>query len=198
MKDPRTDAIAREAARLLDSGRAASVGEAIRAAAEALGFRDAEPPGPGRVRKHARGLAMQALGSDGYAEAVREVWRAAERLMAVLEQAMPDVKTVLAGRAAEGLIDGGVTLNLRLYTSEPIAEIAQALVDFGYEEPVFGTADTRHGRMDRMRLVDEGLEIALIRCPPHLAADADLFTGRPVRTATLAELRRKLADPPRF
>ena len=41
MRDPRTDAIAREAARLLETGRAPNIGDAIRAAAGALGFQDA-------------------------------------------------------------------------------------------------------------------------------------------------------------
>ena len=56
MNDPRTDAIAREAARLIESSRGANIGQAIRAAADALGFRDAQLPGHGRVRQHAQAL----------------------------------------------------------------------------------------------------------------------------------------------
>lgn len=59
MPDSRTDAIAREAARLIESGRADTLGQAIRAAAEGLGFHDAELPSHGRVRRHAQALAMQ-------------------------------------------------------------------------------------------------------------------------------------------
>ncbi|MHC4773713.1 MAG: hypothetical protein ACYTBR_00425 [Planctomycetota bacterium] len=196
MNDPRTDAIAREAARLIESSRAASIGDAIRAAADALGFDDVDLPGPGRVRRHARALAMQALGDVGYADAVRRVWRVAERLLTALDQAMSHVDPLLVGRAAQGLIDGGVTVHVRLYTDAPIGEIAEALVEFGYDEPAFETANTRLGRLNRVRLEDDGLELVLTRCPPHLAGTAgrDLFSGRPITTATLAEIRRKLAE----
>jgi hypothetical protein len=196
MNDPRTDAIAREAARLIESNRAASIGEAIRAAADALGFHGVDLPGHGRVRAHARALAMQALGDTGYAESVRRVWQAAERLMTVLEQAMPQVDPLLAGRAAQGYIDGGVTVHVRLYTDAPIGDVARALVEYGYDEPAFETVNTRLGRLNRVRLEDDGLELVLTRCLPQMAgsADRDLFSGRPIRTATLAEVRRKLAE----
>jgi len=196
MNDPRTDAIAREAARLIESSRAASIGDAIRAAADALGFKDVDLPGPGRVRQHARALAMQALGDVGYADAVRSVWRVAERVMTVLDQAMAHVDPLLVGRAAQGLIDGGVTVHVRLYTDAPIGEIAEALVEFGYDEPAFETANTRLGRLNRVRLEDDGLELVLTRCPLRMAGSAgrDLFSGRPITTATLAEVRCKLAE----
>ena len=196
MNDPRTNAIAREAARLIESSRAANIGEAIRAAADALGFRDAELPGHGRVRQHARALAMQALGDTGYAESVRRVWAVAERVMTVLDQAMPHADPLLVGRAAQGLIDGGVTVHVRLYTDAPIGDVAAALVEFGYDEPAFETVNTRRGRLNRVRFEDDGLELVLTRCLPNLAgsADRDLFSGRPIRTATLAEVRRKLAE----
>jgi hypothetical protein len=182
MNDPRTDAIAREAARLIDSSRAANIGEAIRAAAEALGFRDADLPGHGRVRKHARALAMQALGDTGYAESVRRVWVVAERLMTVLDQAVPHADSLLVGRAARA--------------DAPIGDLAAALVAFGYEEPAFATVTTRLGRLNRVRLEDDGIELVLTRCLPNMAAsaDRDLFSGRPIRTATLADVRRKLAE----
>ncbi len=176
------------------SSRSGSIGEAIRAAASALGYHDVDLPGHGRVRKHAQGLAMQALGREGYARSVDDVWQAAERIMTVLTEAIPDAEPLLAGRAAQGLIDGGVTLHVRVYTHASIGDIAQTLVDFGYDEPGFETAATRFGRLDRLRLADEGVEILLTRCPPDVVGRSavDLFTGKPVRTATLAGLRGKL------
>ncbi len=196
MNDPRTDAIAREAARLIESSRPASIGEAIRVAADALGFRNVQLPGHGRVRQHARVLAMQALGDTGYAESVRRVWAVAERVMTVLDQAMPHADPLLVGRAAQGLIDGGVTVHVRLYTDAPIGDVAAALVAFGYDEPAFETVNTRRGRLNRVRFGDDGIELVLTRCLPNMAgsADRDLFSGRPIRTATLAEVRRKLAE----
>ena len=197
MTDPRTDAIAREAARLLETSRAGSIGEAIRAAVEALGFRDVDLPGHGRVRKHVQAMTMQMLGSAGYAESVRDVWRAAERLMTVLDETTPDLEPVLVGRAAEGHIDGGVTLHIRLYTDLSIGDVAATLVEYGYDEPSFETAETRHGRLNRARLTDDGIEIVLTRCPPRLVTDTatDLFTGRPIKTARLADVRAVLSAP---
>ncbi len=194
MTDYRTDEIAREAARLMEFNCAWSIGEAIRAAASALGYHDIDLPGHGRVRKHAQGLALQALGSDGYARSVGDVWRVAERIMTVLAEAVPDAEPLLAGRAAQGLIDGGVTLHVRVYTQASIGDVAQTLVDFGYEEPGFETAATRFGRLDRLRLADEGIEVLLTRCPPNVVgrSSVDLFSGKPVSTATLAELRGKI------
>jgi hypothetical protein len=176
------------------SSHTGNIGEAIRAAANALGYHDIDLPGHGRVRKHAQGLAMQSLGSEGYAQSVDDVWRAAERVMTVLAEAIPDAEPLLAGRAAGGLIDGGVTLHIRVYTQASIGDVAQTLVDFGYEEPDFETARTRFGNLDRLRLADEGIEILLTRCPPDVVGQTavDLFTGKPVNTAKLAELRAKL------
>jgi hypothetical protein len=197
MTDPRTDDIAREAARLIERGRADNIGEAIRVAADRLGYRNADLPGPGRVRAHARALAMQALGDAGYAQSVRAVWQAAERLMTVLHHAWPEADALLVGRAAQGQIDAGVTVHVRLYTDAAIGAVAEALVGYGYDEPTFETANTRLGRLSRIRLQEDGLELVVTRCLPHMAgsADRDLFSGRPIKTATLEEVRRKLSSP---
>ena len=194
MTDLQTDQIAREAARLIETGRAESIDAAIHAAASALNLQDVPLPGRGRVRKHAQAMSMQALGDVGYAESVRNVWEIAEQLMTALEQAMPDDPTLLVGRAAKGQIDAGVTIHLRIYTKSPIAEIAQALADFDYDEPTFETAQTSSGRLNRLRLTEEGIEIVLTRCLPEMIKDAqvDLFKGQRIETVTLEELREML------
>ena len=195
MTDPRTDQIAREAARLIEAGRAETIRQAVRTAADNLGYLDAALPRHGRVRKHAGALALQALGDVGYKKRVRAVWDVAERLMTVLVEAVPEARALLAGRGARGQIDAGVTVHVRLYTRTSITEIAQTLVDFGYDEPAFETVNTRRGRLSRLRLDDNGQEIVVTRCLPEMAAEAgtDLFTGRPIETVTLEDLRKKLA-----
>ena len=194
MTDPQTDQIAREAARLIETGRAGSIDAAIHAAASALNLQDAPLPGRGRVRKHAQAMSMQALGDEGYADSVRNVWEIAEQLMTALEQAMPDDPTLLVGRAAKGQIDAGVTIHIRIYTTSPISEIAQSLADFDYDEPTFETADTTSGRLNRLRLTEDGIEIVLTRCLPEMLKDAhlDLFKGQPIEMVTLEELREML------
>ena len=194
MSDARTDQIAREAARLIETGRSESVARAIRSAVDALGFHDAPLPGPGRVRRHAQAMSMQALGDAGYAESVRAVLRRAEEIMSLFGETEPDVEPVLVGRAAKGQIDAGVTIHIRLYTKASVGDLARTLVESGYEEPTFETVNTRHGRLNRLRLTEEGTEVVLTRCLPRMTptADRDLFTGRPIKTATLTEVRRRL------
>ncbi len=197
MSDARTDQIAREAARLIETGRSESVARAIRAAVEALGFHDAPLPGPGRVRRHAQAMSMQALGDAGYAESVRAVWRRAEQIMSLFKETEPDVEPVLVGRAAKGQIDAGVMVYIRLYTKVPVGDLARTLVESGYEEPTFETVNTRHGRLNRLRLTEEGTEVVLTRCLPRMVATThlDVFTGRPIKTATLDEVRGMLGRP---
>lgn len=196
MTDPRTDTIAREAARLLETGRAGSISHAIRTAAEALGLSGAPLPGTGRVRKHVQAMSMQALGDDCYAESIRAVWRVAEEIMTALEQGLPDAEPRLMGRGAKGQIDGGVVLYIRLHTRAAIGEVARALVEFGYDEPGFETADTRFGRFDRVRMDVDGQEVVITRCMPEMLykAGVDLFHKRPVESLTLPELRDRLGS----
>jgi hypothetical protein len=201
MSDPRTDRIAREAAVLIERGQAESLDEAIRLAADSLRLHDAPLPGHGRVRRHAQAMTMQALGDAGYAAHVRSVLAVAEEVMSALELWCGEMRGVrrsgpilLVGRAANGHVDAGATVNIRIYTRLPIGEIAGALVDVGYEEPTFETIGTRHGRLNRLRFVDDGVEVLITRCLPDTAADAgrDLFTGKPIAVLDLEALRKAL------
>ncbi len=141
-----------------------------------------------------RGDVHRILGGEGYAESVREVLRAAERVMTVLDEAILDAVPLLVGRAAQGLIDGGVTVHIRLYAQTPIGDVAQTLVEFGFDEPDFETARTRRGRLDRLLLEDDGIAVAVTRCLPEMVgrSGVDLFTGRSIHTATLEDVRGKL------
>ncbi len=198
MPDDRTDRIARAAARLLALRLAGDIDEAIDAAVVAAGP-GAPRPGWKAVRAHARGMAMQALGREGYTESIRAVWRLAEEFMTTLEEARDDAATLLCGRAAKGEIDAGVTLHIRVYTDAPMVDLVDWLCARGYDEPKFETADTRFGRLDRARFIEDEHEIVLTRCPtedprlsPDREANRDLFKGRPIAIATLRELRAKI------
>lgn len=195
MSDPRTDEIAREAARLIETGRVDRIDQAIHDASHALGHRGVALPGHGRVRKHAQAMAMQALGEEVYLQRRRRMLEVAEEMLAAIDHALPEVDALLVGRAAEGHIDAGVTIHLRLYTRQSLTEIVKTLVDLGYHEPTFETANTRFGRLDQVRFSDDDdFEIVLTRCLPemHAARSDDLFTGEPVAVRTLAELRKAL------
>jgi len=139
-------------------------------------------------------MAMQSMGEAAYNAKRVRIWQIAEQIMTVFEHVMSDAEPALVGRAAEGQIDAGVTIHIRLYARNSISDIAAALVQFGYDEPSFQTAETRHGRLNQVRVVEEGIDVVLTRCPPELeiAAGIDLFTGKAITTLTLAQLRRQL------
>ena len=196
MTDPRTDQIAREAARLIEIGRTDDIDSAIRIAVDILGLRGAPHPGPGRVRKHAQAMAMQALGEQAYSETRLNVWRTAEQVMSVFEHVMPDATTMLVGRAAQGFFDAGVTIHVRLYTRQHIGELARILVEYGYDEPEFETSETQYGRLSQLRLKEGEFEIAITRCLPEMKVQSktDLFTGKPIEALSLSALRRRLDE----
>lgn len=195
MTDPRTDAIARHAARLVETGKAEGINAAIRIAAQSLGFQDVPLPGALLVRKHAQAMSMQAMGDAAYVERRHRVWEITEQVMSVFEHAMPEARMFLVGRAADGHIDAGVTIHLRIYTPSSVTEIARCLVEYGYEEPEFRTVESLNGRLNQLRFSDEGVGIALTRCPPAMFNDhaRDLFRGEPVATLDLDGLRKQLA-----
>lgn len=194
MTGTETDRIAHEAARLFASGQVDSLPVAIRHAVEALGLHQVPAPSPGRVRQHLQALSMQALGDVGYQKAVEDFLNIAQEIMALLEASFDDMQTFLVGRAVKGFCDGGATLHIRMYTKQPVGLIAARLVEGGYEEPEFRTAETRFGRLDRMRLSDNGFEIVLTRCWPALQKHAgeDLFTGRRIESLDLEALNQRL------
>ena len=195
MPKTRTDAIAREAARLINLGSADSIEHAIGCAAETLGFVNAQLPTPGRVRQHIQAMTMQQLGAEGYEEFVRSILEAAEQVMTLLEMADHGARTLLMGRAARGHVDGGVTLHIRFYCDSSITAIAELLVEHGHVEPAFETAETRFGRLDRIRLFEEEGEIVITRCLPDLwpRRGEHLFKDERINAQSLTELRQRLA-----
>ena len=193
-----TDRIAREAARLYHEGKADSVDASIRKAAQHVGLSadGSELPSPGKVRQHVQAMSMQAMGSDAYNEAMKNRLRAAEELMAALDVHFAGVPIFLVGRGAKGQLDADVTLHVRIYTEAPIEELAQLVVDLGYAEPEFSTANTRLGRVNRLLIHEADAQIMLTRCLPAMlkSADEDLFTGAPIASLSLKQLREQLAQ----
>jgi hypothetical protein len=194
VKDPRTDEIAFEAARLINTGRVDSVHQAIRLAAETCTIQGVPMPSALRVRKHAQAMSMQALGEAAYNLTRTRMWNVAEELLSTLEHAVPASACFIMGRAAQGHCDAGVVIHLRIYTRHAIGEIARALVEFGYNEPSFETADTLRGKFDQIRLIEDQFECVVTRCTPESAVphDVDLFSGKHIEALALSELRKRI------
>ncbi len=170
--------------------------EAIRAALAKAGP-DATADGvtAGLVREHARGLALERLGEVGYREHVAEILGQAEEMMALLETLPGEPRVVLVGRAARGQVDADPCCRLRVESDLDLAEIAARIVEAGYDEPSFGTVETRFGRLARLTLVDQGVEHRILRCPPamRIPLDGDLREHGTVPTLDHAALSRLIA-----
>jgi len=196
------DKIAREAARFiqLGSGGGVDVQAAIHQAAAALGRQGVRLPSVQRVRKHAQAMAMQAMGEADYEARKTQMWATAEQLMAALEFSLPYSNTKLVGRAAEGHLDAGVAVHIRLHTTEAVPAIVDQLTLLGYEEFSFHTAETRYGRLNQIVLTDDGFEIVLTRCPllTEFNDDHDLVTGKAIASRTVNQLQlMRIRDEPR-
>lgn len=189
---PRTDRIARQAAILLETGKAAGMSQAIRLAADTLKLTDGPMPGHGTVRKHAQAMALQALGDAQYMQCQQAITESVEELMTVLDEA--ELSPRLMGRAAAGHFDADATVHIRLHTDASQAELAELLVGYGYEEPSFDTVHTMHGPLNRLRFTEQGLPVTITRCPKslRLSPDIDLFTGKAIASADIQTLRRQL------
>lgn len=192
---PDRDDLARRAAARFANGDSPDVASAIRAVSEEGNVRPDDRPTPGRVRQHLQGMSMQAMGDVGYRLYIAETLRIAEELMTDLRESL-GVEAILVSRAAKGLVDGEVALHLRLYMERPLREVVEHLVQRGYADPSFETADTRFGRLDRARFIEDDVEVVLTRCLPDMRPDAgvDLFTKKPIPTAKVEELRGKIEE----
>lgn len=192
-----SDLVAREAARLLETGQAESIRQAIAQAAEQLKATDAPPPTHLQVRRHAQAMAMQALGDAGYQDRITKLWQWAEELMTTLEFGLESTDTLLVGRAAKGQLDAGVVIHIRANTDESKEAMRDMLVEYGYAEPTFETVDTKYGRMNRLLINDEeGYQAVVLRVKPSIGVDRKtcVFTGKPIATVTLEELRKMIAE----
>ena len=180
-----TNEIARVAAQLLAEDETFSIAQAVQAAQQQLGLRDVPLPGAGLVRQHCRARAQAAMGEQGYQDAVREHLVVIAQLMESLVYLQPSDRILLMGRAAKGLFDGPGGIFLRLYSEVSPGELARSLVELGYQESTFKTADTRHGRMSQLCFEEAGLSctVTLIRSGIDFNDQKDLFTGKPVASA---------------
>ncbi len=193
LSEARRDEVARDAARLLRDGRAKDIPSAILAALR--GGAGAEQVSAARVREHARGMAMEAMGEVGYAAHVADVLCRAEETMTLLATQLAtragDARVVLVGRGARGQVDADPCCRIRIETDATVGDIAAVLVSAGMEEPGFATVESRFGRLDQLRVDDGGVETRILRLQPnlHIPLDADLRSEGRVPALALTALR---------
>jgi len=197
-KDPRTDEIAQEDARLVGGSNTVDIGKAINRAAKILNYEDAPKPGLGRVRKHIQAQSMQFQGREEYQQTIKDLWLCAESIMTSLAFVLSDAEFFLVGRAAEGHIDGGLRAHMRIYTTDSITTVSQILEEHGYEEIEHKTLDTKHGRLNAIHITESPWLFVLIRCPMEFLAhkSGNLFTGKVIKVVSLSQLRELIDQSP--
>jgi hypothetical protein len=192
-----SDAIARDAARLLSLGRAADLDDAIRLARQSTGEEGkAGHPTRLQVRRHAQAMSLAAMGEEAYRARCCAWLALAEDIMTAIEQAFPFSRTLLVGRAAEGHFDADPAIHIRIATEESTSGLAQALALYGYDDVdfAFTTLESRAGRLSQIEWVEDDARIVLTRCPQSsvFESTSDLVTGKARARLTLNGLRTLL------
>lgn len=149
---------------------------------------------------HLRAISESTLGREGHLRRSAEILRHALAAMELLEAAPLHAQTSLAGRAAQGHLEGEVVLHLRAVTDRPIGLIAAILVRAGFDEPEFDSFEARAGsvgcgRLHRLLTARDGVPISVVRCPPSQVVPGrrDLVRGTPVATLDFQDLAARVA-----
>lgn len=185
------DEVARGAARLFRTGRAATVGRAIDEALRRARPGAARPP-DSLVRRHLEALGEEREGPAGHAASLRATRESIAEWMETLGALPGDPPVHVVGRAAAGELEGDLDVHLRVATDLPIGDLAATLVAHGAPEPDFSSVHGPFGDFHRLTFDEPPLRIRVTRCPPRTAAtpERDLVTGRPQAALDLESFRR--------
>jgi len=195
------DQVARDAARLLMEQSVEHIGAAITAARHAAGA-VGPPPSRGRVRRHLVAMQQQSMGAEDWARQQQGILASIEECMVGLGWAIDDLELRLAGRAAEGHVDGIEPIWMRLHAGIDDGDLCLVLEEQEFEITSVDSIQTRHGRMTRIAAESGDFDLVLLRCPhrAQVMEERNLITGAPVVLLDAASLARRLAggvsDPP--
>lgn len=169
---------------------------AIAAARAAAGAGDLPPPSRGRVRRHLVAMQQQSMGAREWALARHAMLAAVEECMAALHWAIDDLELRLAGRAAEGHIDGIEPVSMRLHSSVDDGSLCSVLEEQEFEVTGIGSLETRHGRMTRITAEAAEFDLVLLRCHhrSQVLERSNLVTGQPVSLLDVAAMSRRTAE----
>ena len=190
------DRIARDAARLLLEQSESTMRAAIAAARAAAGAGDCPPPSRGRVRRHLVAMQQQSMGAREWSLSRHAMLVAVEECMVALHWAIDDLELRLAGRAAEGHIDGIDAVSMRLHSSVDDGSLCSVLEEQEFEVTDIGSLETRHGRMTRIAAEAAEFDLILLRCHhrSQVVEPVNLVTGKPVPLLDVQSLGRRTAQ----
>ena len=194
MRREQQDQLAREAARELFQQPGLALAAALARARSTLGADTLPRPARSLVMRHLEAMMQRAHGTAGLEELRRQRLESILELLDLVETIAAPEAIVIAGRLAEGYMDGPLEVHARLYGCKPLESIAGVLEETGVEDLAFKTADTRLGRLSRLVLRSDGIDYIMTRCPMtmHKDADRNLFSGERIAVVDLEGLRSRL------
>jgi hypothetical protein len=211
MMSSQQDIVARRAASLVVTGEVGTLAEAIRqACSEARrghlprmesgaesGSSPVFTPPHAMVRRHMDAMRMSQLGLADFTASRAARVAEVEQVMTLLAHLFDGVHMRVAGRAAVGQIESGDVVHIRVHAGEDLESVADAMEEAGLDPPVVGSRAVDRStclgasRLGTLTLAGDDLDVVLTICPSPLVAcsDRNLTTGRPIRVATLDEVR---------
>ncbi len=121
--------------------------------------------------------------------------------MAGLHWALEDLELRLAGRAAEGHVDGVEPVSMRMHSAVDDAGVCVVLEEQECAVAGLGTLDTRHGRMTRIIAEAAEFDLVLLRCHhrSQVTDPLNLVSGSVVTLLDVEEFGRRfvhgVSDP---
>lgn len=190
------DQLAQRAARYMFDDGALDVSKAIEQASKALGKKGLQPPRRSLVLRHLHAMQEVAFGEAGVKAQRQEQQRLIVELLDLVDSLTRPQAIVIAGRVAQGHMEGPLEVFVRVYEGAPLESIVQDLEEAGVRDVSFATAESRFGRFPRLVFVSDGIRFVLTRCPRELYDERglDLFKGSPIPVIGLEELRMCLDD----
>ena len=187
--DMELDRIARDAARLLHDGSETTVQAAI---CGPLRRRGGDAAAAFRGGSGTSAMQQQSMGAASWR--VRHSVEAVEECMAGLHWAVEDLELRLAGRAAEGVVDGLEPVWMRVHSTVDDGVLCSVLEEQEFEVTGIGTLETRHGRMTRITAEAAEFDLVLLRCHhrSQVLEAVNLVTGGPVSLVELESFGRRI------
>lgn len=186
--------LARHAAREMFLDPTADVEEALRRVPRGrLGAFAGVRTGRGLVYRHLQAMLEEAHGQVGFQAGRRRRLQSIVELLDLVDYACGPDAIDVAGRTAQGFLEGPLLVFARLYGGSSLEPLAGELEANGVQEVAFATARTRLGRLPRLLVVSDGIRFSLTRCPraAYGERERNLFSGAPIVVVSLEELRAR-------
>ena len=192
------DRLARGAANVLALDPRLDLEAAIVRARRTLGLREAPAPSRSLVYRHLEALQQATLGQRTFEHRQSVELAAVVDLLDLVAVLLRPEGIQVVGQVASEHVLGGVDVHVRVQGGASMPAFARDFEAAGLRELHFHTVKTLHGYLPRLTLENEGRLVHLTQCPLEcdLEPARNLFTGEPIASCWLEQLRARIAVPP--